>query len=120
MICPEYHREFVYPALGAMPMDYAMDDGNLRTLTTVKKKRPFKKYFYCGGCNQELQTENSRRKSFEFQVNLKDYSVIVNLDAPVYRCESSKLEQLASLHELHQNSIKLIASAFKFADIHPQ
>jgi hypothetical protein len=37
MICPENHRWFAYPASGAMPMDYFMDDGNLRTLTPSKK-----------------------------------------------------------------------------------
>lgn len=120
MICPENHRWFVFPAFGAMLMDYFMDDNNLRTLKAGKKKGLLRKHFYCGGCGQELQMENSRRKSFEFQVNLKDYSVKVELDAPVYTCGSCKLEQLASLDELHQNALKMIASAFKSADIHPQ
>jgi len=97
-----------------------MDDANLGTISAGKKKGLLKKHFYCGRCNQQLQTEESLRKRFEFQVNLKDYSVKVELEAPVYTRESCKLEPLASLDELHQNAIKLIASAFKSGDIHPQ
>lgn len=119
LVCANDHKRFLYPEFVARLLDLAADPEKVASQPPAVKRGLFKKRFHCSGCNAELPEVPAGKAERALDVSLKNAAAFkVAVQVALHKCAACGREQVRSIDEVVDSTLKAMTHGFRAADIH--